>query len=142
MYFYLYTDKPLLNIVNISLDSHLSSQPSLTHLNTTTKTQPPQNHTKMFAARTARTAARPILQTLRNQQQNQQPFSIMSNLRQFARSFEPHPFQRLPMTSRSAPADWGKLVRRSASQAVVFFPLGFAMLGWPYLGYVALDGKV
>jgi hypothetical protein len=81
----------------------------------------------MFAARTARTAARPILQTLRNQKQQQQSFSIMSNLRQFARSFEPHPFQRLPMTSRSAPADWGKLVRRSASQAVVYVSLSLSL---------------
>jgi hypothetical protein len=87
---------------------------------------PKTNHhktTKMFAARTARTAARPILQTLRKPQQQQQPFSIMSNLRQFARSFVSHPFQRLPVACRSAPADWGKLVRRSASQVVVYVSL-------------------
>ncbi|KAK4121435.1 hypothetical protein N657DRAFT_540453, partial [Parathielavia appendiculata] len=71
-------------------------------------------------------------------QRQQQPFSIMHNLRTFARSFEPHPFQRLPVTSHPAPADWGRLVTRSVKQATVYFPLGLALLGWPYLGSVVL----
>ncbi|KAK4104638.1 hypothetical protein N658DRAFT_492740 [Parathielavia hyrcaniae] len=66
----------------------------------------------------------------------------MHNLRTFARSFEPHPFQRLPVASHAAPADWGRLVRRSVKQAAVYFPLGLALLGWPYLGAVVLDGRV
>ncbi|KAK4152810.1 hypothetical protein C8A00DRAFT_34485 [Chaetomidium leptoderma] len=88
----------------------------------------------------ARTALRPILQAQQQLARRQQPFSIMHNLRSFARSFESHPFQRLPVASRSAPADWGRLVKRSAKQAVVFFPLGFALLGWPTLAPILLDG--
>ncbi|KAK4251749.1 hypothetical protein C7999DRAFT_27827 [Corynascus novoguineensis] len=74
------------------------------------------------------TGARPLLQSLARrqllqQQQHQrrlQPFSIVHNLRAVARSFEPHPFQRLPAAGRPAPADWAKLVRRSLGQAVVY----------------------
>ncbi|KAK3296841.1 uncharacterized protein B0H64DRAFT_440340 [Chaetomium fimeti] len=91
---------------------------------------------------------RPLLQTLARQLQQQgiqrqrQQFSIMHNLRTIARSFEPHPFQRLPMASRPAPADWSRLVRRAGGQAVVFFPAGLLMLGWPYAAAAMLDGKV
>ncbi|KAH6840767.1 hypothetical protein B0I37DRAFT_418770 [Chaetomium sp. MPI-CAGE-AT-0009] len=97
----------------------------------------------------ARTATRPLLQTLARQLQRQgiqrqrpQHFSIMHNLRTIARSFEPHPFQRLPMTTSPAPADWGRLVRRATGQAVVFFPAGLLMLGWPYAAATMLDGRV
>jgi hypothetical protein len=50
----------------------------------------------------------------------------MHNLRTFARSFEPHPFQRLPVTAHPAPADWGKLVKRSVKQAAVYVVLLFS----------------
>ncbi|KAH6641661.1 hypothetical protein F5144DRAFT_600272 [Chaetomium tenue] len=97
----------------------------------------------------ARTVTRPVLQTLARQLQQQgiqrqrpQPFSIMHNLRAIARSFEPHPFQRLPVASSAAPADWARLVRRAGGQAVVFFPAGLLMLGWPYAAAAMLDGKV
>ncbi|KAK3903143.1 hypothetical protein C8A05DRAFT_43585 [Staphylotrichum tortipilum] len=92
-----------------------------------------------------RQTTRPLLRTaqlLSRSQQQQQSFSIMHNLRTFARSFEPHPFQRLPVASQPAPADWGKLVKRSVGQAFVYFPLGFALLGWPYVSSVILDGRV
>lgn len=78
-----------------------------------------------------RTATRPLLQTLARQLQQQsihrqrpQHFSIMHNLRAIARSFEPHPFQRLPVASSAAPADWARLVRRAGSQAVVYVLFG------------------
>ncbi|KAL2196179.1 hypothetical protein P885DRAFT_78517 [Corynascus similis CBS 632.67] len=99
---------------------------------------------------TITTGARPLLQSiarrqLLQQQQYQrrlQPFSIVHNLRAVARSFEPHPFQRLPAAGRPAPADWAKLVRRSLGQAVVYFPVGLAMFGWPYVAACILDGRV
>lgn len=77
------------------------------------------------------TAARPALQQASRQlllrrSAQQQNFSIMHNLRSFARSFEPHPFQRLPVTSHPAPADWGKLVKRSTKQAAVYVFLPFS----------------
>lgn len=46
-------------------------------------------------------------------------FSIMTSMRKFARGFESHPFSRLPVTSNSQAADWGKLGRRVGSQAVM-----------------------
>lgn len=69
----------------------------------------------------ARTVARATLQQIPKQvlQRQRQNFSAWHNLRQFARGFEPHPFQRLPITQRAAPADYGKLVKRSVKQAVV-----------------------
>ncbi|KAK4042692.1 hypothetical protein C8A01DRAFT_33220 [Parachaetomium inaequale] len=91
-----------------------------------------------------RLAARP-LQTLSRTRQHQpihRPFSIMHNLRTIARSFEPHPFQRLPVASTPAPADWARLVRRSLGQAVVYFPAFAVMLGWPYAAAVVLDGRM
>ncbi|KAJ4302305.1 hypothetical protein N0V88_002448 [Collariella sp. IMI 366227] len=88
----------------------------------------------------ATVAARPALKAITRQQARQ--FSMMHNLRQFARSFEPHPFQRLPVTASPAKADWGKLVKRSSKQAVVYFPLAFAILGWPWVTAQMLDGHM
>jgi len=99
----------------------------------------------MLSHTTTRTAARPLLQALARRQQQlhpRRPFSIMHHLRAVARSFEPHPFQRLPVASQSAPADWGRLVRRSLGQAVVYFPAGLAMLGWPYAAACIFDGRM
>ncbi len=96
----------------------LLKNPQHTHPKTTTKNKP-----KMSLRQTIR----PLLQTAqafaRRGQQQQNSFSIMHNLRSFARSFEPHPFQRLPIASKPAPADWGKLVKRSAKQATVYVSL-------------------
>jgi hypothetical protein len=65
--------------------------------------------------------------TLGQPQQQKQAFSIMYSLRTFARSFEPHPFQRLPIASKPAPADWGRIVRRVAGQAVMYVGLLFSL---------------
>ena len=46
-------------------------------------------------------------------------FSMVQSLRSFARSFESHPFERLPITGNSQSADWGKLVKRAGSQALM-----------------------
>ncbi|KAJ8062245.1 hypothetical protein OCU04_008795 [Sclerotinia nivalis] len=60
-------------------------------------------------------------------------FSIFTQVRQLARGFEPHPFERYPISQQAAKADWGKLVKRTAGNAVFYFP-GFALvLGWPLL---------
>ncbi|KAJ4415447.1 hypothetical protein N0V82_007318 [Gnomoniopsis sp. IMI 355080] len=52
-------------------------------------------------------------------QQQTRQFSIMRTMRNAARSFEPHPFQRLPISNQTQAGDWGKLVKRSASQALM-----------------------
>ncbi|KAL2157730.1 hypothetical protein VTH06DRAFT_5213 [Thermothelomyces fergusii] len=89
----------------------------------------------------AATTARPLLLP-RAAVRGRQPFSIMHGLRAVARSFEPHPFQRLPVATNPAPADWARLVRRSLGQAVVFVPVGFTLLGWPFAAKSILDGHV
>jgi hypothetical protein len=52
-------------------------------------------------------------------------FSIISRVRQTARSFEPHPFERMPITQKTAPADYGKLVKHvgDAAMLYVFLPM-------------------
>ncbi|KAG4031903.1 hypothetical protein MFRU_008g02560 [Monilinia fructicola] len=60
-------------------------------------------------------------------------FSILARARQLTRGFEPHPFERYPITQQAANADWGRLVRKTAGNAVFYFP-GFAVvLGWPLM---------
>ncbi|KAB5554499.1 hypothetical protein GE09DRAFT_130127 [Coniochaeta sp. 2T2.1] len=70
-------------------------------------------------------------------------FSLMTSLRQLGRSFEHGtPFERLPVTQKSAAADWGKLARRAGGQAIIFFPAMAVMLGWPYAARVVVGDKV
>lgn len=57
------------------------------------------------------------------QRQQARQFSGMRTLRNMARSFEPHPFQRLPNSSKPQAADWSKLVKRSAGQAMMYVKL-------------------
>ncbi|KXX80584.1 hypothetical protein MMYC01_202244 [Madurella mycetomatis] len=97
----------------------------------------------LFARTALRTAARTAFrrQQLQHMQQ-QKPFSIIHSLRSFARSFEPHPFERLPVASRPAPADWSRIVKRVGGQAAIYFPGIFLLLGWPYAGKVLLDGSI
>ncbi|KAK1760563.1 hypothetical protein QBC47DRAFT_367510 [Echria macrotheca] len=46
-------------------------------------------------------------------------FSVINSLRSFARSFEPHPFERLPVANNAQAADWGRQVKRIAQQGVL-----------------------
>ncbi|AEO63492.1 uncharacterized protein THITE_2169475 [Thermothielavioides terrestris NRRL 8126] len=89
-------------------------------------------------------AARPALQTTLPvlRARSARNFSVLRSLRSLGRAMEPHPFERLPVASRPAPADWGRLARRAGNQAVLFFPLGVVLLGWPYVGKVLLDGRI
>ena len=47
-------------------------------------------------------------------------FSVIHSLRSFARSFEPHPFERLPVSSNAQAGDWGKQVRRVGTQVAMY----------------------
>jgi len=69
-------------------------------------------------------------------------FNVVARIRQAARGFEPHPFERYPTSTKAAPADWGRQVRRVGDAAMFFFP-GFALvLGWPLIGEAMLDGHI
>jgi hypothetical protein len=46
-------------------------------------------------------------------------FSMYGSLRNFARSFESHPFERLPTSAKPQRADYGRLVKRVGSQAAM-----------------------
>ena len=77
----------------------------------------------MFArAATRATAAALPANAARQALIRRQNVSLMRSLRDFARGFEPHPFQRLPVASNPAPADYGKLVKRISQQLVVYAP--------------------
>ncbi|KAJ0119306.1 hypothetical protein J7T55_013544 [Diaporthe amygdali] len=76
------------------------------------------------------------------QAQATRQFSVMRTMRNMARSFEPHPFQRLPINSSTQGASWGKQVKRVGSQAVIY-TTGFGIiLGWPYAAAQVLDGRI
>ncbi|KAK3944064.1 hypothetical protein QBC46DRAFT_350805 [Diplogelasinospora grovesii] len=86
--------------------------------------------------------ARAALRSTLARTAGQRNFSVMRELRNFARGFEPHPFQRLPVTSNPQAADWGKQVKRIAGQAAIYFPAMAVLLGWPYGTKVLMDGHV
>ncbi|KAK4199369.1 hypothetical protein QBC40DRAFT_83059 [Triangularia verruculosa] len=87
----------------------------------------------------ARLAAR---SSFRGVQQQQRTFSVYKSLRQFARSFEHAPFERLPATSESAAADWGRQFKRLGKQSAIYVPAIGMILGWPYLAARGLDGHI
>ncbi|KAH8785619.1 hypothetical protein F5883DRAFT_636536 [Diaporthe sp. PMI_573] len=76
------------------------------------------------------------------QAQATRQFSVMRTMRNVARSFEPHPFQRLPIAGQTQSASWGKQVKRVGSQAVVYAGGFTVILGWPYFAAKALDGRI
>ncbi|KAK0739968.1 hypothetical protein B0T21DRAFT_382891 [Apiosordaria backusii] len=51
-------------------------------------------------------------------------------------------FSRLPVTTNSAAADWGRQVKRLGKQGAIYFPAIGAILGWPYLAASGLDGHM
>lgn len=61
--------------------------------------------------------ARAAIRAARAQQARQ--FSVMRTMRNMARSFEPHPFQRLPGTAKPQAADYSKLIKRSVKSAMM-----------------------
>ncbi|KAK1828388.1 hypothetical protein QBC39DRAFT_265334 [Podospora conica] len=69
-------------------------------------------------------------------------FSVMQNLRSFARSFEAHPFERLPVANNAQSADWGRQAKRVASQGAIFIPGMLLVLGWPAIAKTAFDGHM
>ncbi|KAK3686051.1 hypothetical protein B0T22DRAFT_482961 [Podospora appendiculata] len=90
----------------------------------------------------ARAAFRAAATTARSAGTTRQ-FSMVQNLRAFARSMEAHtPFERLPTTTKSQAGDWGKQVRRVGSVGVIFFPAIFTFLGWPYAAELIMDGHM
>jgi hypothetical protein len=48
--------------------------------------------------------------------------SIFTRARQIARTVEPHPFERLPITQRAAKADWGKQIKHVGDAAMLYVP--------------------
>ncbi len=69
-------------------------------------------------------------------------FSVAQSVRSFARSFEPHVFQRLPTTVEAQGPDYGRLLKRSGKTAVIYVPIAFGLLGWPMLVSKSLDGHI
>lgn len=57
------------------------------------------------------------MRTLQMAQRRQ--FSVIARIRQAARDFEPHPFERYPTTVKAAPADWGRQFRKLGGAAML-----------------------
>jgi hypothetical protein len=83
-----------------------------------TKSSPLKEQTQLTMAPITRLST-PLLRTITQRR----GFSIISRVRQTARSFEPHPFERMPIKQKSAPADYGKLVRHVGDAAMLCVPL-------------------
>jgi hypothetical protein len=102
-----------------TISSVLATQQSI-HLNSESLEQQHHQKKKKYKPRNmspiiARLAARRAANMAGRRQ-----FSVMQNLRSFARSFEAHPFERLPVANNSQRADWGKQVKRVASQGAMY----------------------
>lgn len=52
-------------------------------------------------------------------QRQTRQFSVMRTMRNVARSFEPHPFQRLPVAGNPQGGDWAKQFKRVGGQAAM-----------------------
>ncbi|POS68834.1 hypothetical protein DHEL01_v212772 [Diaporthe helianthi] len=76
------------------------------------------------------------------QAQATRQFSVMRTMRNVARSFEPHPFQRLPITGQTQGGSWGKHVKQVGTQAAIYASGFTIILGWPYFAAKALDGHI
>ncbi|KAM0333432.1 hypothetical protein ACHAQA_002093 [Verticillium albo-atrum] len=68
-------------------------------------------------------------------------FSLLTNMRNMARTFEPHPFQRMT-TAQAAKPDYAKMFKGRILNATIYLPLMCAMLGWPYAAALAFDGRM
>jgi hypothetical protein len=75
-------------------------------------------------------------QSIRQLTQRRQ-ISIVARLRSAARTFEPHPFERMPTSQQAAKADWGRQFRRvgDAGMLYVFLPL----LMFPFIDVFVLS---
>ena len=60
----------------------------------------------------------PLLRTLAQRR----TLSIFARARSIARTVEPHPFERLPISQKAAKADWGKQVRHVGDAAMLYVP--------------------
>ncbi|TLS30627.1 hypothetical protein PpBr36_03106, partial [Pyricularia pennisetigena] len=69
-------------------------------------------------------------------------FSLMAAMRNMARSFEPHPFQRLPNTQKPQSADYAKILKRSGKTVMIYVPGMALILGWPLMAQRVIDGHV
>ncbi|KAJ2901234.1 uncharacterized protein MKZ38_002098 [Zalerion maritima] len=68
--------------------------------------------------------------------------STMAGMRRWAQSFEPHPFERIPVSTNAQAGDYAKMFKRSASAFAFYVPGLAIILGWPYLGAQLLQGHV
>ncbi|KAK1569504.1 uncharacterized protein LY79DRAFT_594839 [Colletotrichum navitas] len=69
-------------------------------------------------------------------------FTLLHNMRQVARSFEPHPFQRMSQSGVHAKPFYGAMIKKRLGTAALFFPTALAILGWPYVSYKTFDGRI
>ncbi|KAF6811273.1 hypothetical protein CSOJ01_05831 [Colletotrichum sojae] len=88
----------------------------------------------MSPAFAARNAARAAVQ--------RRQFSLLTNMRNVARQFEPHPFQRMSQTGVQAKPFYGAMIKKRLGTMAIFAPSAVFILGWPYLSMLACDGRI
>lgn len=96
-----------------SHDYHPKKRSHSTHSAITETTYPISTTMSPIIARAAIRATRAAAQG------QQAQFSVMRTMRNVARAFEPHPFQRLPIANATQAADWSRLAKRVGGQAVL-----------------------
>lgn len=104
--------------------SSISTLTSITISHLSRVTQPLKNiNMSPIIARAAMRSAAAAATTSSRTAVPRRNFSIIQSLRTFGRSLEAHPFERLPVKTQSAPADWGKHIKRTGKQAVMYVSL-------------------
>ncbi|KAK0727111.1 hypothetical protein B0T26DRAFT_638396 [Lasiosphaeria miniovina] len=69
-------------------------------------------------------------------------FSMIQSMRSFARSFESHPFERLPASTPSHALDWSLPIKGLAKKSALYFPFMGVFLGWPLVAATVADGHI
>lgn len=64
-------------------------------------------------------------------------FSVVRNVRNVVRSFEPHPYSRLPIANKAQAGDYAKIAKRVGGNCVAFAAAVPVILGWPYFVQLA-----
>jgi hypothetical protein len=66
-------------------------------------------------------------------------FSLLPSVRGIARAIEPHPFERLPVSQKAAPGDYGKLIKNVGQRAALSVHIGrLVQLKSKLTSYIAL----
>ncbi|KAM0250723.1 hypothetical protein ACHAQJ_008478 [Trichoderma viride] len=70
------------------------------------------------------------------------PVSFVMQVRRMGRSFEHHPYERIPVTMKPARPDYVKEITWVAGKMITYVPIFGAIISWPALCKWACDGQI